>query len=191
MKELKFYTIEDAFKYRTIQLPKELFVSNLYKGLSITAKVIYGFIVDRAFLSIKNGWVENGHPYIYYTRKSFENLLGLSNKTIINAFKELNNYELIYEVKQGMTKPNKIFPIQYKHDVELDEYICKKYTSRSVNTTSSDVNKLQTNNTYNNNINITNNRKNNFCNYEQRNYTTEQLEMLYENYNSMVEENKN
>ena len=48
MKELKFYTIEDAFKYRTIQLPKELFVSNLYKGLSITAKVIYADVAELA-----------------------------------------------------------------------------------------------------------------------------------------------
>lgn len=187
MEDLNYYTTADAFKYRTIQLPKELFVSKYYEGLSPVAIIIYGFLIDRAFLSIRNGWIENGHPYLYYKRKDFEKLLKLSNKTIINAFKELNKFELIYEEKQGMTKANKIFPLQYKHDTELDEYMCKNYTSKDVNSTSSDMNNLHRNNTNNNNIKRTN--KSTATNFEQRHYSKEELMMLYCNY-SPIENDK-
>ena len=105
----------------------------------------------------------------------------LNYYTTADAFKELNKFELIYEEKQGMTKANKIFPLQYKHDTELDEYMCRNYTSKDVNSTSSDMNNLHRNNTNNNNIKRTN--KSTAANFEQRHYSEEELIMLYCNYN--------
>lgn len=178
MEELNYFTTEDSFRYRTISIPKELFVSKYYKGLSNNARVIYGFLIDRTFLSIKNGWVENGHPYIYFQRKDFEEILNVSNKTIINAFKELNEYKLIYEVKQGIHKPNKIFPLKYKHDENLDYYVCKNYTSRNVKNTSQEVKNLQSNNTNNNKYKRTNNHCSNFI---QRDYPDGFFDNFYSN----------
>ena len=52
------------------QVPKELFTNPNYSKLSSDSKLLYGFILDRFTLSIKNNWQdENGYVYLIFTRK--------------------------------------------------------------------------------------------------------------------------
>ena len=100
----------EVYENRFYRIPKAFFKTEKYKKLSLYAKVIYGFLDDRRELSLKNNWVdEEDNIYLIFTRKEIQEMLCLSDKTVTNAFKELNDYGLIEEERQGLNKPNLIY----------------------------------------------------------------------------------
>ena len=63
--------------------------------LSSDSILLYGFLLDRLSLSIVNRWTNKDDiVYLYFTRKELQDLLGLSDKTIAKAFRELRDCEL-------------------------------------------------------------------------------------------------
>ena len=53
--------------YRFLKVPLCLF-SDSYSQLSVEAKILYAFLLDRLTLSEKNGfWDEDGSVFVYYT----------------------------------------------------------------------------------------------------------------------------
>ena len=105
-------------------------------------------------------------------------MLNLSDKTATKAFKQLKECKLIYEKKQGSTKPNLIYVGKIEHDKNLIKVIRKNYDSRVVKSTSHDAENLRPNYN-NNNYNYKGKGKYNFQNYEQRHY--DNLDFLYAN----------
>lgn len=102
---------KEAERYVYFKVPSLLFSENHFKDVSCLAKLLYGFLLDRAGLSRKNGWVdENGRLFIYFQQEEVAKLLNLSNVTVIKLFNELENkIGLIERVKQGQGKPVKIY----------------------------------------------------------------------------------
>lgn len=81
-----------------------------YKNLSLRAKVMYMLIFDRRTLSIQNKWHDkNGDVFIYFTNQQFMELLNCNEKTAIKAKKELQDFGLIKEERQGVNKPNRLY----------------------------------------------------------------------------------
>lgn len=120
-----------------------------YNALSDKAKQIYMFLFDRRTLSIQNKWFdEKGDVFVYFTNEQLMEKLNCSNKPIIQAKKELSDYGLIKEVRQGVNKPNRLYILG---SVESTQRKCRKYTSGSVESTLQEVLKVHTINT--NNIN--------------------------------------
>lgn len=120
-----------------------------YKEMSLRAKIIYMLVFDRRSLSIKNNWHDtNGDVFIYFTNQQLIDLLGCTEKTIISAKKELEEFGLIREERQGISKPNRIYifaPFK-KYSPELE-----KLQYGTVKNTVQELEKLQTIKT--NNIN--------------------------------------
>ena len=55
------------------------------------AKVLYGLMLDRMSLSMKNQWMDDeGRAYIYYSLEDIMEALGCSNKKAISIMKELD-----------------------------------------------------------------------------------------------------
>ena len=108
-----------------------------YKDLSIRAKIMYMLIFDRRTLSIQNKWHDkNGDVFIYFTNQQFMELLNCNEKTVIKAKKELQDFGLIKEERQGVNKPNRL------------------YISRTVKNTGQELQKLQSIKTDNINTNL-------------------------------------
>ena len=62
------YYGSEADQYTFYRLPKALFTDSRYKNLSDGAKILYGLMLDRMALSMKNGWLdERNRVYIFYT----------------------------------------------------------------------------------------------------------------------------
>ena len=128
MDENLLFNANELFQYKHITVPKELFINPQYNNLSSDSKLLYGFILDRFSLSLKNNWRdENGKAYLIFTRKDIQKLLNLSDKTVTKAFKELSDCKLIYEKKQGRNKPNLIYPCK----MISKEWRRKNYDSRT------------------------------------------------------------
>ena len=63
-----FYGPEDAEQYQFYQIPKLLITSERFKDVSVESKLLYGLMLDRLSLSIKNGWFDSlNRAYIIYT----------------------------------------------------------------------------------------------------------------------------
>ena len=81
-----------------------------YKNLSLRAKVMYMLIFDRRTLSIQNKWHDkNGDVFVYFTNQQFMGSLNCNEKTVIKAKKELQDFGLIKEERQGVNKPNRLY----------------------------------------------------------------------------------
>ena len=161
--EFKPYKDNEYLENSYYKIPQELFVSSLYKDkLNSDSKILYAFIIDRLTLSQKNNWIDSeNNIYLIFTRQEVQNKLGLSEKTVIKAFKQLAEARLIFEKRQGLGKPNLIYVGKIQHEeiteqenVQLQN--CKNYSSRDVKSTVQELEILQGINTNNIKPNIIN-----------------------------------
>ena len=71
--------------------------------------MLYGLMLDRMSLSMKNQWMDDeGRAYIYYSLEDIMEALGCSNKKAISIMKELDTdagIGLIEKKRQGQGKP--------------------------------------------------------------------------------------
>ena len=72
------------------RIPKLLFTNDFFKALSTDAKVLYGLMLDRMSLSIKNKWIdEGGRAYIYFSVEDTMEMLNCKKNKAIDTIKEL------------------------------------------------------------------------------------------------------
>lgn len=95
------------------RIPKLLFTNDFFKVLSTDAKVLYGLMLDRMSLSIKNRWIdEEGRAYIYFSVEDIMEMLNCKKNKAIDTIKELdaeNGIGLIEKKRQGQGKPSVIY----------------------------------------------------------------------------------
>ena len=95
---------------RFYRIPKIFVESPLYKQMSTDAKFTYAILKDRFELSLRNNWIDkNGDVYLIYTITELQEILGYGNKKVIKLKKELQEYGLLDEVRQGLNKPNLLY----------------------------------------------------------------------------------
>lgn len=179
--EFKFINQKEIYQYKFYMIPKELFVNKRYTSLSPAAILLYGILLDRLTLSIKNNWIDkNGNVYLIFTRKEIQRLLHISDKTCTKVFRELVDAKLLLEKSQGKSKPKLLYPAQMIHDVKFDNLSRKNYDSRNGNITSHETENLRPN--YTDNNKYTNKTKKSSWHYEnERHYSEEFLNSLYAN----------
>lgn len=182
MQDFKSYKINETLSHKYYQIPQELFVNPLYKNnLNSDSKLLYGFLLDRMSLSAKNNWCdENGNIYLIFTRKEVQEKLGLCDRTVTKAFKQLSNAKLIYEKRQGANKPNLIYVGKIQH-VDIENWTRKKFGSGIEENTIQDAKNIRAINTNNNYTYGKNKASKNSMGFSNRNYSPEFLEGLYAN----------
>lgn len=132
------------------RMPKLLFTSDFFKSLSTDAKVLYGLMLDRMSLSVKNKWIdEEGRAYIFFSVEDTMEMLNCRKNKAIDTIKELdieNGIGLIEKRRQGQGKPSIIYVKTFM--VEGAETVQKleKPTSRSPENQLQEVGKRDTNN---------------------------------------------
>ncbi|OUO74444.1 hypothetical protein B5F54_06825 [Anaeromassilibacillus sp. An250] len=106
-----FFYGEQANLFSFYRLPKVLFTSRRFEDVSVEAKVLYGFLLDRMGLSVKNGWKdEEGRVYIIFTAESIMEHLKCSNKKAVGLLRELEEKAgLIERRRQGLGRPSLIY----------------------------------------------------------------------------------
>ena len=75
--------------YRFLKVPLCLF-SDSYSQLSVEAKILYAFLLDRLTLSEKNGFLdEDGSVFVYYTNSEVCRTLCCGSQKATRLFREL------------------------------------------------------------------------------------------------------
>ena len=108
--------------YSFYRIPKLLFTSEYFKNLSCEAKVLYGLMLDRMSLSIKNRWFdEEDRAYIFFSVEEIMEMLNCGRNKAVNCLKELDREKgigLIEKKRIGLGKTNVI----YVKNFSLQEY---------------------------------------------------------------------
>ena len=100
--------------YRFLKVPLCLF-SDSYSQLSVEAKILYAFLLDRLTLSEKNGFSdEDGSVFVYYTNSEVCRTLCCGSQKATRLFRELEKYRLINRRNQGRGKPDAIYVNQFE-----------------------------------------------------------------------------
>ena len=125
-----FYTNENE-QYIFLQLPMMLIKDERFKGLSDSAKILYSLLLNRTSLSKKNNWTdENGRIYIIYTLEELMIDLNCYQGKLNKSMTELKECGLIKTVRQGLSKPNLIYVMNFATALKY-EYKEKKEPEKS------------------------------------------------------------
>ena len=121
-----FYGPEDAEQYQFYRIPKLLITSERFKDVSVESKLLYGLMLDRLSLSIKNGWFDSlNRAYIIYTIEDVTEDMHCGSQKAVKLVAELEKKAgLIKKKRQGLGKPSLIYVLKFST-------VCPQNTSES------------------------------------------------------------
>ena len=98
----------ELFSY--FRIPKALFQDSRFRQLSTDARTLYGILLDRMSLSVKNGWMDKqGRVYIIYTVREVQESLCCAEHKAVKLFRELEQIDLIERKRRGLGRPSLIY----------------------------------------------------------------------------------
>ena len=111
--QLDYYYGIEAEQFSFYRVPRLLIKDERFKKLSSDAKLLYGLMLDRMSLSIKNEWFdEDNRAYIIYTIDSIMEDLGCGKEKAVKVLAELDSVKgigLVEKVRRGLGKPDIIY----------------------------------------------------------------------------------
>lgn len=109
----KYFYGDEAMQFSYFRIPRQLITHPRFKPLSADAKLLYGLLLDRMGLSIKNKWYDSDRRvYIYYTVDEVCVNLNCGRDKAMRLLAELDTGKgvgLIERKKQGQGKPTRIY----------------------------------------------------------------------------------
>ena len=163
---LKYFTGTEAEQFTFYKIPKLLFSNKYFSDISTDAKVLYGLMLDRIGLSLKNGWMDDeNRAYIFFSVEETMEYLHCKKNKAIQTIAELDSGSgigLIEKMRQGQGKPTRIYVKSFfipldeasENNPEVGKINFKRFekqTSRSLKNKPLEVGKTNPNkNKYNN-----------------------------------------
>jgi len=122
-REFDYFYENENENFLFLQIPMALMKDEKFKKLSNDSKLLYSLFLQRTSLSRKNGWKdEEGRVYIIYQITEIMDELNCWREKATKLMKELKEIGLIKTIRQGLTKPNIIyvmnFSTEYKYPVK-------------------------------------------------------------------------
>ena len=92
------------------RIPKALFQEQRFQNLSTDAKTLYGILLDRMSLSVKNEWFDKqGRVFIIFTIEDVKRALCCADNKATKLLRELENFGLIERKRRGLGKPSLVY----------------------------------------------------------------------------------
>lgn len=111
--QFDYFTAAETEQYTFYRIPKALFTESHFQALSCEAKVLYGMMLDRLGLSIRNQWFDSqGRAYIIFTVEDVMGVMGCQSQKAVRLMKELDTVDgigLIEKKRIGLGRPNRIY----------------------------------------------------------------------------------
>lgn len=111
--QFDYFYGNEAEQFTFYRIPKILVTSPTFKRVSDSAKLLYGLMLDRMGLSIRNGWVDDeNRAYIFFTTNDVMEQMCCGTEKATKLLAELDGEKgigLIERKKQGQGKPAIIY----------------------------------------------------------------------------------
>ena len=108
-----YYHGYEGEQFSFYRIPKLLMSSEHFRKLSTDAKLLYGLMLDRMSLSMKNHWLDDqGRVYIFFPVEEVMQILHCKSEKATKLLAELDSKKgigLIERVRQGQGKPSIIY----------------------------------------------------------------------------------
>lgn len=105
-----YYYGSQADQFSFIRIPKAMLTEKTFSSLSLQAKMLYGILLDRMGLSMKNGWFDSENKvYIIYQIAEIQEDLGFSKKKAIDYLNELESFGLVEKKRRGLGLPSILY----------------------------------------------------------------------------------
>ena len=106
--QFDYFYGSEAEQFTFYRIPKILITSQFFKKVSDSAKLLYGLMLDRMSLSIRNGWLDDDNrAYIFFTTNDVMEQMCCGTEKATKMLTELDSEKgigLIERVKQGQGK---------------------------------------------------------------------------------------
>ena len=135
--QFNYYYGAEADQFNFIRVPKAMMKDSAFASLSLPSKLLYGLLLDRMNLSMKNKWFdEENRVYIIYQISEIMEDLAISKKKAIEYLQELEKFGLVEKKRRGLGLPSylyvKSFVLKRDYSVEADNTRdCEKVTKVS------------------------------------------------------------
>ena len=143
--QFEYFYGSQAEQFSFYRIPKVLFKDKTFSKISTDAKVLYGLMLDRMNLSVKNRWFDDeNRVYIIYTVSDIMDELGCAEQKAIKLLSELDikkGIGLIERKRQGLGKPNIIYVKNFIY--QSTPLNCENHNSRVVNIENPELRKTQ------------------------------------------------
>jgi hypothetical protein len=104
-----------------VMVPRALFMNEISKEVSMTAKMIYSLLLEKSLYAEDNGWVdEDCDCYVIYPKSEMAKDLNCSQSTIDRAIKELDESGMLFFILDD-GKPNRYYLNDMRMPEERDE----------------------------------------------------------------------
>ena len=109
--QYEYFYGAQAEQFSFYRIPKALFTEPNFRELTTDAKVLYGILLDRMSLSLKNQWLDaQNKVYIIFTVEEIMDALNCANQKATRLMVELEKQAgLIERKRQGLGRPNLIY----------------------------------------------------------------------------------
>lgn len=92
------------------RIPKALFQEQQFQDLSTDAKTLYGILLDRMSLSVKNEWFDKkGRVFIIFTIEDVKRALCCADNKATKLLRELEKFGLIERKRRGLGKQSLVY----------------------------------------------------------------------------------
>ncbi len=128
--KFNYYYGKEAEAFSFFRIPKLLFTDKNFSTLSSDAKVLYGILLDRMSLSMKNGWIdEENKVYIIFTIEEIAQILHCGMQKATKTLKELDTETgigLVEKKRLDLGKPNVLYVKNFAIQSPDEENTTKK-----------------------------------------------------------------
>ena len=91
------------------RVPKVFETNEVYRAVSLEVKYLYSLMLDRVSISTRNGWLDEGRVFIYFTLEEVRKCIRAGKNKAVKALHDMETLGLIQRKKQGQGKPTRIF----------------------------------------------------------------------------------
>lgn len=99
-----------ADQYTMLRIPKLLITDKEFSSLTIQAKMLYGLLLDRMGIAVKNKWTDQkGRVYVIYPIAEIQSDLNITKRKAIETLAELERKGLVEKQSRGAGMPNILY----------------------------------------------------------------------------------